>query len=101
MERLLEWNPITRTKRTWIEQPDGNVVINNEQDCTDIADLTAAQRAATDERAKMGDMAPAYRVPLSILFQLEATGITRDDKAFLRWLRDPANSKWRLREKAM
>jgi hypothetical protein len=45
-----------------------------------------------------GDMHLVARIPMTLFMQLQQTGITRDQKAFSKWLNDRDNQIFRVKQ---
>lgn len=97
--RLFSSDPLTRVRTLWHEDVDGNVTIETQHDVEDIIDLSKASYNSTDERARFGKgvMHRVAQIPMPILMELERRGITKDPKAFKKWLNDPDNRVFRTR----
>ena len=98
MKRILSANPATRTVEYFHAAGDGQWHIEKVQDVEDIAEAAKARFNNTDERAKWGNgMTHVATIPNVVYWQLEKQGITRDAKAFKRWLNERDNRVFRTR----
>ncbi|MEX3555344.1 MAG: hypothetical protein VB131_01515 [Burkholderia gladioli] len=72
--------------------------IESVQDHAAIVETNRRAFNATDERARYHDgMHHVARIPLVVLQDLMAKGITKDPKAMKKWLNDPENRYFRVR----
>lgn len=95
---LLDYDPLTKTRTTFHELDDDKFVIKTESDVTDLLEVNKAKYNDVDERARWGEKAwVAASIPLHVYMDLWAKGIARDEKAFAKWLDDPANLFYRTR----
>lgn len=102
--RLLSYDPVTRIKRVFRAAPDEkDFQIETYQNVDEIVATNKAKYAAIDARARYGDMAQIASIPMPLYFELQRRkiidpdGDVMDEKAFLRWLDDPANRDFRTR----
>ena len=97
--RLLDYDPLTRTKRIFHYDPTtGGFVIETLQDVEDIVESDKASFRSVDERAGWkGDMHRVASIPMNIYAELARKGIADDEKALRRWLNDPDNRVFRTR----
>ena len=93
------WDPRKRIAKQVIiddDNPD-QMHIRWKQDVTAIVEGNKTLEELHEE--KRGDQFLQYhiaRLPLKIFMELDAVGITKDEKAFNKWLNDPDNRKWRV-----
>lgn len=98
MARLLDYDPITGLKRLFrYRDADDSFTIETIIDAEPILDANTAQRNSFDERSSWGDINKVASIPMNIYMELDRKGITRDEKAFRRWLDDPDNRAFRTR----
>lgn len=104
MQRFLDYDPVTKRTRTFHSNAEGtDFAVQSHFDVTDIVEENKARRAMTDERARFGDMTLIGQIPIHILTDLQRQNIldpegnVLDEKKWLRWFHDPANSAWRTR----
>jgi hypothetical protein len=104
MKKFLSFDPITKVEQTFHSDFDGeNFVIETKHDVTDIVEQNKARFAATDERARWGELTQIASIPMPLYFDLIARGVIdkdghcNDDQALLRFLSDPANAHFRTR----
>jgi hypothetical protein len=96
MRRLLDDDPITGTRQWFVPSDDGRTFqIVTEQVVTPIL-ADNAERRKTRER--WGDGQLVARIPNVVMDDLIHKGIAQDNSAFRRWLNDPTNKVFRLRE---
>ncbi|KWV45673.1 hypothetical protein AS026_15825 [Rhizobium altiplani] len=65
---------------------------------TKVDALLAANRAEANDfskTSKLGNMVKIASVPTALHYQMQAEGITQDDKAIARFLNDSDNAKFR------
>lgn len=96
---LFDKDLLTKTKRLfhW-NDADESFHIETLQDATEIAESNKHQYNQVDERAGWkGDMNKVASIPMNIYMDLEARGITRDEKRFKAWLNAPENRVFRTR----
>ena len=104
ISRPLLWDPLMKMRRIHhFDESNHRVTVETEIDVTDIVELNKAQMAATDARERWGTWTKVASIPLNVYFDLKRRGIidpdgdVTDEKAFLKWLDDPANRAWRVR----
>lgn len=83
------------------DETTGEFFLENEQDVSDVVADNKAHFNEKDERARWsrgvlgGDRVAS--IPNVLWAELEAKGITQDEKALKRWLNDPDNRAFRVR----
>lgn len=98
MKKLLDFDPVTKTRTNFHGSADGeSFVIEDRMDVEDLVEQNKALHAATDARAGYGDLERVASIPLNIYLKLQKEGVLDDEKAFKRWLNDPANLAFRTR----
>lgn len=99
MKKLLDYDPVTKTRKVFHASTDGEQFhVETLQDVTDLADQNKALLAMTDERANWkGDMHRVASIPMAVYMDLQKRGIVDDTRAFKRWLNDPDNRVFRTR----
>lgn len=104
MERLIDYDPVTKTRTVFEASPDGEEFrVTDIQDVEDIIEQNKREYAAVDERARYGDLARVARIPDVVVADLQRRGIldpdgeVKDEARFLKWLDDPANLHFRTR----
>lgn len=70
-------------------------IIHKEQDVTSIIEANKAEFNSAPER--WGEWTKVGSIPLSVYYELERQGITKDQKAMAKWLNDPDNLYFRTR----
>lgn len=96
MDTLLDYIPETLTSETFhLDEMEDKVVLSTEQDVTQIIEENKALQNLVTSIDRWGDMRRVAQVPLSLYLDLYKKGITRDEKAFKRWLNDPDNRFFR------
>lgn len=81
---------------TWFHgADDGKFTI--QEVMPDVSPTIDRNKALYNENAgkRWDDMKHIASIPLTLYWELEQQGITRDDKAFSRWLNDPDNRFFR------
>lgn len=99
MKRIISKNPEVRTIQYFHSDPvDEKLHIENVQDVEPIAEAAKATFNSIDERARWGDgEVLVARIPNVIYWDLVKKGITKDEKAFSRWLNERDNRVFRTR----
>jgi hypothetical protein len=97
--KLLDYDPVMKIKRVFhYDEVEDAFHIETLQDVTGIAEHAKTLNAQKDERASWkGDMHLVASIPMTVYAELEAKGITRDEKAFKKWLNDRDNRVFRTR----
>lgn len=96
MDVTLDYTPETLTTETFhFDEMEDKVVIATEQDVTQIIEENKALHNCVTSIDPWKDMRRIAQIPLSLYFDLDRQGITRDAKAFKRWLNDPDNRFFR------
>jgi hypothetical protein len=99
MRRLLDDDPITKTRTWFVPSDDGSAfTIVSEQNVTLLLEANQAQRNANDKHMRWGEGQLVARIPHVVLDELWRKGILDDEAAFRHWLNDPENRVFRLRE---
>lgn len=100
MKKLLSHDPETGVSKTFLYDPSvdaKNVVILTSQNVDSI--LEANKRAYASSAALGNSGRENFRkvasIPVTVLMDLRARGITKDAAAFKRWLNDPDNRLFR------
>ena len=97
MRRLFDVDPLTGT-RTWFEA-DGageEYTLRTEQEVSPLLDLTK-YTYNNDGGSWRGDVHHVASLPNAVWFDLKQKGIIDDEKAFRKWLDDPANRFFRVK----
>lgn len=99
MRKLLEYDPVTKTRRVFHASTDGEEFhVETVQDVAEIASDNKALHAMVDERAGWkGDMHRVASIPMNVYMDLQKRGIVDDPAAFRRWLNDSDNKVFRTR----
>lgn len=106
MGRLLEYDPVTRTKSLFhFNESDNSFIVEDVQDVEAIVEANKREYAGVDERARFTRAGKDFaglgtrvaNIPLSVLMELEKKGITKSQKRFKAWLNNPANRHFRTR----
>jgi len=101
MKKLFSHDPLTGTTKFfhYDESVDEqNFAIQTVQETTPIIDANRAEM--NDAPTRIGsneDFVKVASIPLTIYMDLQKKGITKDPKAFKRWLNDPDNRFFRTR----
>lgn len=97
---IISSDPTTKIQTIFHPSDDGNkFVLEEQQDAEEIVEVNRYQYNLYDQRAPFpGDgFHKVASIPLVVLMDLEAKGITRDPKEFAKWLNDPDNRYFRTR----
>lgn len=70
-------------------------IIQKSQDVSAIIEANKAEFNAAPER--WGEWTKVGSIPLSVYYELERQGITKDQEAMKKWLNDPDNRYFRTR----
>ena len=70
-------------------------IIEKEQDISHIIESNKREFNAAPER--WGEWTKVGSIPLSVYYELERQGITKDQEAMKKWLNDPDNRYFRTR----
>lgn len=102
MRKLGEDTNWAGVKTSFYEGDNGQVIIENSQDITAVVESNKSRYAATDERAKWGELEHIGWIPDSVIIELNRQNIMRgyavvDQKKFKAWLNDPDNRHFRSR----
>lgn len=97
--RVLDWNPEFGTKQLFhYDHATDQFHIETVYDAEDVIEFNKALDSHVGPDAKWkGDMHRVASIPLTIYMDLVKQGITKDEKAFRRWLNDPQNRFFRTR----
>jgi hypothetical protein len=105
-KKVLEYDSLTKTKTTFGyeesssgRESDDPIVIQTQTDVTDIIESNKRLFNETDRHQSWGDgfKTKVASIPLTLLHELKAKGILKDEKAFKKWLNDPDNRAFRTR----
>lgn len=86
MKKLIEQNPVTRTKTEFGSFADREFAVRERQDASEILKINKEQRKASDGRFNLDGMTHVARIPKVVWDDLVRRGIAYDDKAFKKWL---------------
>lgn len=90
---VLEEDPLTRYVQTYhFDAETERIILEGKQDVTAIIERNKRLRA---EGAKGKEWRLEASIPDSVYYELRKKGITRDPKAFAKWLNDPDNALFR------
>ena len=93
---IIDHNPLTGQSQHFEYDASADMyLLKQTQDCTKIVE--ANKREFNGEHRRHGDGIgrKVASIPLDIWMSLQKQGITRDRKAFRRWLNDPDNRAFR------
>lgn len=92
---LFDYDPARKLRRdAYIDGAD--IVIDTQQEITDLKELNKASFNAHDGRSHFRkDMVRVASIPMNLYMELDRLGIARDDKALLKWLDQPENGVFR------
>lgn len=87
------------TRVAYLDDVDQKLIIDTQQDVTDIVEDSKAQFKEHDDRSRFGGdgMVRVAQIPMVLFMALKEKGITDDPKAFAAWLNDPDNRHFRTR----
>ena len=95
-KRLLNDDSFTGIKTYFDYDADTDeAVIRKEQDMTAIIESNKREFNAAPDR--WGEWTKVGSIPLSVYYELERQGITKDQEAMKKWLNDPDNRYFRTR----
>lgn len=98
-ERVLDFDPETGTRSTFVyDDASDSFQIVTEQRVGPTLALNRELRKHADRRTRWREMTRVASIPLVVVEDLRRRGILDDDRAFRRWLNDPANKVFRVRE---
>jgi hypothetical protein len=105
VKRLFDYDPVTKTKTIFHASDDGETFhLETLQDVEDIVESNKASYAATDERARWGDIARVASIPMPLMYDLIRRQIIEPadrgytgGKRFRKWLNDPENRHFKTR----
>lgn len=98
ISRPFSRDPFTGLERDFHYDPDtGDFHIETRQRVSSVLDANKAEFAAHDEHTPWGDGQKVASIPMGLYWELRAKGITKDQKAFRKWLNDPDNRFFRTR----
>lgn len=103
-KRVVDADPLSKTRTNFLyeesnsgRQSDDSVVIEHEQDVTDILKDNKAKANEIDRHQPHGNMSKVASIPMVIFHDLKKKGILGDEKRFKQWLNDPDNRAFRTR----
>lgn len=95
-KRLINDDEFTGIKTYFDYDADTDeAIIRKEQDMTAIIESNKREFNAAPER--WGEWTKVGSIPLSVYYELERQGITKDQEAMKKWLNDPDNRYFRTR----
>lgn len=95
-KRLLNDDALTGIKTYYdYDEHTDEAIITKEQDVSAIIDQNKREFNAAPER--WGEWTKVGTIPLSVYYELERQGITKDQEAMKKWLNDPDNRYFRTR----
>lgn len=102
MKKLFSHDPLTGTTKFFHYDEsvdDKNFAIQTVQETTPIIEANKLEMADMTARIGSGkeEFVKVASIPLTIYMDLQKKGITKDPKAFKRWLNDPDNAYFRTR----
>ena len=90
-------DPLTLKRTLWHEDQDGLTIVP-QQNVEPILEANKRLHNSVDERARWkGSWHRVASIPMPLYMELERRGITKDPKAFARWLNDRDNRFFRTR----
>jgi len=103
MARLIDYDPVTKTKTLFHDLGGDQYTIESVSDVEDVIEANKAIAATVDERARFGDVAHVASIPMAVVDQLIQDGVLGpggtllDERRFKRWLNDKDNRAFRTR----
>ncbi len=96
MERIFDHDDFTGVTSYWIyDESTDTATIKTVQDVQPLIELN---KADFNEAPKgWGEGRRVASIPIAVFTDLQQKGITKDEKAFKRWLNDPENRFFRTR----
>jgi len=98
MVRLLDRDPATGITRWFHGHDNGGFTIQTEQDCTALIYRNRYVRAERPRSRRYGEFELVASIPLNIYWDLKRKGVIDDSPALKRWLNDPDNRAFRVRD---
>lgn len=99
MKRLFDTDPVLGLTRYFhYDEATDEMSLTVEQDVTPVIESATRMRNSLTSLDRWGDGAVVAQVPLSIYYQWMREGKDRDDAFLRRWLNDPDNKKFRVKE---
>lgn len=95
-KRLLNDDALAGIKTYYdYDEHTDEAIITKEQDVSAIIDQNKREFNAAPER--WGEWTKVGTIPLSVYYELERQGITKDQERMKKWLNDPDNRYFRTR----
>ncbi len=95
-KRLINDDAFTGIKTYFdYDENTDEAIIRKEQDMTAIIENNKREFNAAPDR--WGEWTKVGSIPLSVYYELERQGITKDQEAMKKWLNDPDNRYFRTR----
>jgi hypothetical protein len=97
--RVLDWNPETGVTQLFhYDHTTDQFHVENVYDAEPVLEQNKGLDSLVGPDANWkGDMHRVAQIPMTIYMDLVKRGITNDQKAFKKWLNDPANRYFRTR----
>lgn len=97
--RLFDYDNYTGIKKVWhYDAEKDEATIETIQDVKPIIEMNKMDLTQSDNNGWKGEFHHVARIPLSVYYDLKAQG-KLDDEAFMkRWLNDPDNRFFRVKE---
>ena len=98
--KIFDFDPIMGTKKLWhYDAQTDQATIETVIDATQVVEENKERFKSFDERANWnGDMHHVASIPMALYYQMKAEG-KLDDQAYMkRWLNDPDNRFFRVKE---
>lgn len=86
MRKLIEQNPVTRTKNRFHSFAEGEFAVESAQDVEPVVELNKEQRKASDGHFNLDGLTHVARIPKVVWMDLVKKGIADDEEALKRWL---------------
>lgn len=95
MRRIFDKDPMTGITRYWHMRDNGEFVIETQQDVSGLIEMN--KRDQLNQKDGWGDGRHVARLPLNVIYDLKRKGILDDPKAFMKYLSDSDQNKWRTK----
>lgn len=97
--RLFDYDEFTGLKKVWhYDAEKDEATIETVQDVSSIVELNKIDLTQSENTGWKGEFHHVARIPLSIYYQLKAEGKLDDEAYMKRWLNDPEQRFFRVKE---
>ena len=98
-KKLFDKDDALGITRIWhYDEETDKATIETRPDVSAIIEENKNEYAQIDERARWGEWTRVASIPMSVYFQLKREGKLDDDAYMKRWLNDPDNRFFRVKE---